>query len=214
MAEPAPKPPRGCFHYGCIAGLVLVLVLVLGGLYGMHYAKKMVTDFTDPKPAPLPQTHLPAGEFDKLEQRLDAFRQAVRAGKATQPLVLTADEINALIAGDPDFSGVKGKLYITLDGDEIKGQVAIPMESVGLNLFKGRYLNGTGKFSLSLHRGKLRLFVLSFIVKNRAVPEPYMEHIRKYNWAEDSNRNPRVAAALDALKDIQVHDSKLIVLPK
>jgi hypothetical protein len=214
MAEPTPKPRRGCLFYALIGGAILILFLVGGGLIGFHYAKKMINDFTDAQPMPLPQVQMPRSEIDKLEQRIDTFRQAIRAGKPTEPLALSADEINALIQTDPDFSPLKGKLFVTLQGDKVSGQLSVPMELVGLHMFKGRYLNGTGLFSLSLHNGRLRLFVMKLVVKQRQVPEVYMEQIRKYNWADNFNGNPRAAAALEALKEIKVQDSKLIVVPK
>ena len=50
VTDPAAKPRRGCFFYGCITGLVL-LVLVLGALMvGLHYVKKIVNQFTDSQP--------------------------------------------------------------------------------------------------------------------------------------------------------------------
>src|SRR5690348_14569019 len=110
MADEIPKPQRGWLHYGCIGGLVLLLVIVLGGLFGLHYAKKMFKDFTDDKPMVLPQSQMSLADFDKIEQRLDSFRQSVRSEKPTEPLILSADDINALIANDPDFNVLKGKL--------------------------------------------------------------------------------------------------------
>jgi hypothetical protein len=215
MAEESGKAKRrGCFFYGCLGGAVLAVLVLIGGLVGYRYAKKMFNDFTATAPQPLPQVRLSRDEIDKVELRLDEFRQAVRSGKPTPPLELTADEINALIATDPDFSSVKGKLYVVMEGDELKGQLSVPMESVGLTLFKGRFLNGTGTFSLSLHNDRLRLFVMSLKVKGRSVPEVYMEQIRKHNWAEPANDDPRTKVALEHLQEVKVKDGKLVVVPK
>ena len=195
IAEQTPKLRRGCLYYGCIAGLVLMLMMLVGGLLGLHYAKRMFHNFTDDKPMPLPQVQMSRADIDRIEQRIETFRQAVRSEKPTEPLILSADEINALIATDPDFRELKGKLYVTLSGDQVEGQLSIPMESVGLQLFKGRYLNGKGTFSVSLRNGRIRLNTMSFKVKDRPVPEVYMEQIRKQNLAESINNDPRAAAA-------------------
>ena len=207
MDEQTTKPRRGCLRFGCIGGLILMGLVLIGGLIGFRYAKKMITDFTDTGPAPLPQLQMSQAEIDRIERRLDTFREDVRAGKATEPLSLTADEINALIQHDPDFGALKGKLYITIERDQIKGQLSLPMEEVGLPIFKGRYLNGTGNFSVSLHRGRILLHVLS-------VPEVYMQEIRKHNFADNFNNNPRAKAALDRLKELKIQEGKLIVIPK
>jgi hypothetical protein len=214
MGDKAAKPRRSFLYSGCLAGLVLMLMVVLGGLFGLHYARKMFNDFTDDKPMAMPPIKLTPAEIDQLEQRIETFRQAVRNSKPTEPLVLTSDEINALLATDPDFSALKGKLYVTMSSDRVKGQLSVPMDSVGLPLFKGRYLNGTGMFETSLRNNRLRLTTMSFQVKGRAVPEVYMEQIRKHNLAEGINSDPRAAAALERLKDIKVQDGKLVVTPK
>jgi hypothetical protein len=129
-------------------------------------------------------------------------------------LILTSDEINALIANDPDFGALKGKLYVTISADNVKGQLSVPMDSVGLPLFKGRYLNGKGTLNVSLHNGRIRLSAMSFVVKGKHVPEVYMDQIRKHNLAEGINSDPRATAALDRLQDIKVQDGKLVVIPK
>src|SRR5260221_3331870 len=214
MDDQTPKPRRSFLSYGCLAGLVFMLMVVLGGLFGLYYAKKMFRDFTDSTPMALPQTQMSRAEIDQLEQRIETFRQTVRTGKPTPPLILTSDEINALIANDSDFGALKGKLYVTMSGDNVKGQLSVPMDSVGLPLFKGRYLNGTGTFNVSLHSGRIRLSTMSFLVKGKPVPEVYMEQIRKNNLAEGINSDPRATAALDRLQDIKVQDGKLVVIPK
>lgn len=214
MADQTTKHRRGWLHYGCIGGLVLLLVIVIGGLLGLYYARKMFNDFTDAQPMPLPQVQMSRAEIDQVEQRLEAFRQALRTGKPTVPLTLSADEINALVANNPDFNALKDKFYVTISGNQLNGQLSMPMESAGLSIFRGRYFNGTGTFSVSLHNGRMRLSALSLIVKGKPVLEVYMDEIRKHNLAESINRQPRAAAALERLQDIRVKDGKLIIVPK
>jgi hypothetical protein len=109
---------------------------------------------------------------------------------------------------------LKGKLYVTLSGQQIEGQMSVPMEEIGLPIFRGRYLNGTGTFNISLHNGQLRLGATSFVVKGKRIPQLYMDQIRKQNLAEGINSQPRAAAALDRLQEIKVQDGKLLLAPK
>ena len=86
MTDPSAKPRRGCFFYGCITGLVL-LVLVLGALMvGLHYVKKLVNQYTDTQPMEMPTVQMSQGEMDKVKQRFEAFQQAVREQRPTPPL--------------------------------------------------------------------------------------------------------------------------------
>src|SRR6266404_3546892 len=153
MAEQRPKARRGCFFYGCLTGVTLLLIVLAGFLAGYRYARKMFNDFTDSKPLPLPTVQLSQPQLDELQQRIERFREAVRQRQPAAPLALTANEINALIATDPDLKELKGKLYVTIEGGQLKGRISVPMEQVGLPVFRGRYLNGDGTFSVSLRNG-------------------------------------------------------------
>ena len=214
MTDAAAKPRRGWFFYGCITGLVL-LVLVLGALMvGLHYVRKMVNQFTDSQPMEVPTVQMSQGEMDKLKQRFEAFQKAVREQRPTEPLVLAADDINALIANGSERQALKGKLYVGLEGDQIKGEVSMPLREIGLSVFRGRYLNGSATFNLSFTNGMLSVAPQTIIVKGRPVPEVYMQEIRKQNLAAGLANEPAAVAVLQGLKDMQVKEAKLVVVPK
>ena len=214
MTDPTAKPRRGCFFYGCISGLVL-LVLILGALTaGLHVVKKAVNQWTDSQPMEVPTEQMPQAEMDKLKQRFDAFEEAVRAQRPTEPLILTADEINALIGSVPHKKRLEGKFHVSLEGDQIKGEMCVPLAEVGLTMFRGRYLNGSGTFSLAFSNGVLFVAPQAIIVKGKSLPEAYMKTLRRGNVAAGLTNAPATAAVLRGLEDIQVKEGKLVVVPK
>jgi hypothetical protein len=208
--QPPTKARRGCLFYGCIGGLVMLLVIVIAGLIGLHYFKKMYNDFTDSQPASMPAVHLTQAETDEVRRRVDSFRDSVRAKRPTPALTLTADEINALIANNADLKSSKTTFYITLADDKITGQLSVPLEKVGLTIFKGRYLNGSGTFLLSFQNGVLHVTAQNITVKGKPLPEVYMDSIRKQDLARDLD----ASAALERIQDIQVKDGKITIVPK
>jgi hypothetical protein len=214
MTDEKIKRRRGCFFYGCIISSLLLVILLVTLLVTLRYAKKVFNDFTDTKPLTLPQVQLPQSELDELQRRIDTFRDGVKQGQPVGPLTLTADELNALIATDPDLKALKGKLYIMMEADQLKAQVSIPMDQLGLPMFKGRFFNGNGTFNLTFQNGMIRLSPQSFMVKGKPVPEVYMESIRKQNLAEDLNHDPRGKAAMDKLQEIKIQENKLVFVPK
>jgi hypothetical protein len=214
MTDQTPKPGRGCFFYGCITGAVL-LALVLGALLlGLHYMKKMVNRYTDTKPIELPTVQMPPAEMAQVKQRLEAFEQAVREQHATKPLTLTADDINVLIATGSDQQSLKGKVYVSLDGDQVKGELSVPLQDMGLSMLRGRYLNGTATFNLSFREGKLSLTTQTIQVKGEPLPEVYLREIRKQNLAFALTNDAGAAAVLKGLEEIQVKEGKLVIEPK
>lgn len=214
MTDQAAKPRRGCFFYGCITSLVLLVIMLGALMVGLHYVKKMVNQFTDSQPMELPTVQMPQDEIDKLKQRFEAFQKAVREQRPTEPLALAADDINVLIASGPKRQDLKGKLYVGLEGDQVKGEVSVPLREIGLSMFKGRYLNGSATFNLSFSNSVLWVAPQTIIVKGRPVPEMYMQEIRKQNLAAALANEPAAVAVLKGLQEIQVKDGKLVVVPK
>jgi hypothetical protein len=213
-----PKPRRGCLFYGCITGIVMLLCLVIAGLVAVHYAKKkltaLVSEYTDTNPMTLPSVQISSADLEKLKKRYADFEAAVKAQRPTPPLVLTADEINALIASSPDKQALKGKFYVSFDGDRVKGELSVPLKEIGWKMVRDRYLNGSGTFNLSLHNGVLFLSPQTIVVKGKPVPEMYMQGIRNANFAQGLTNQPDAIALLQNLQDIQVKDGKLVIVPK
>ena len=214
MTEQPPKPRKGCFFFGCITSLVLLVLLLGALLLGLHYVKKLVNRFTDTQPMELPTVQMSQPEIDKVKERFEAFKAAVRERRPTKPLVLTADEINALIASGPDQQALKGKFYVRLEGNQLKSEVSLPLQDVGLRMFKGRYLNGSATFDLAFRNGVPFVSAQSILVKGKPLPELYMREIRKENLAASLVNEPDAVAVLQGLQDIQVKDGKLVLEPK
>jgi len=174
----------------------------------------MVNSFTDSKPTELPTLQMSKAEIDQVKQRFEAFEQAVREQHATKSLSLTADDINALIASSAEPQTLKGKLYVSLEGDQVKGQVSVPLQDVGLRMFKGRYLNGSATFNLGFRDGVLIVTPQTLVVKGKPVPEVYMQEIRKQNFAASLTNEPAAVAVLKGLQDVQVKEGKVVIVPK
>jgi hypothetical protein len=213
MNDQPPKPRRGCGFYGCITGIVLLVMMLGTLLLGWHYVKKMVMRFTDSKPAELPTLQMSPAEMAQAKERFESFLQSVREHHATKPLTLTADELNALIASGGE-QGFKGKVYVNLDGDQLKGDLSVPLQDVGLSMFKSRYLNGTATLNLSFRDGRLSVTPQTIQVKGEPLPEIYLREIRKQNLAFAFTNDPGAAAVLKGLEEIQVKEGKLVLAPK
>ena len=214
MNDQPPKPRRGCLFYGCITGVVL-LVIVLGTLMvGLHYVKTLVNRYTDTRPVELPTVQVSQAEAAQMKERFEAFQQAVREQRATKPLVLSADDINALITSGGEQQAWKGKVYVSLDGDQLKGELSVPLQDVGLSAFAGRYLNGSATFNLSFRDGRLSVTPQTILAKRQPLPDVFMQQIRKQNLAIALTNDPSAAAVLKGLEQIQVKEGKLVIEPK
>jgi len=143
-----------------------------------------------------------------------AFQQGIRQHRPTEPLVLNSDEINALVASTPEAAPLRDKVYFRVDGNQLKGDLSIPMEALGLPIFRGRYLNGTATFGVDLHEGHLLVIVQSLTVKGKALPKVYMDRIRSQNLAQQLNVDPRATIAMDQIERLRIENGTVVVVPR
>ncbi|HLX72940.1 MAG TPA: hypothetical protein VKV04_25225, partial [Verrucomicrobiae bacterium] len=182
--DPTPKSSgKGClFWVGIVVG-VIFLCFMLAGFAGYCYVKHLVNEFTDSKPTEMAVKPLSDADAKALQQRLDNFDNALTNGTPTEPLILTADEINSLIAKnnkEPD----QVRLRFSFDDNRVQAQLSLAGDLFGFPMLRGRYLNGSGDFKVSLHNGRLFVGIQSLSVKGNAVPDQYMQGIRGQNFAD------------------------------
>ncbi len=190
-----------------------ILVLLLGVLLALLwlYHEKAVTDAT---PAMLPPVTLSESQLRQLQQRVEAFREAVRSRQSSlAPLTLTSDEVNALIATDADLESLKDRFHVALEGGVAKAQFSFPTAQLGLDP-KGRFFNGSGIFSVSLRNGILQIKANSLTVKRHSLPDELAAHFENENFAEAINGNPRAQAAFKRIESIEIKNGKLVITPK
>jgi len=222
----SPPPParkkRGCFFYGCLTLVILAILLGVAGFFAVRYVLNKVTvlieQYTDPAPAALPQVEFSPGDYEELQARLAEFQETLDGRKEGLPLTLTATELNALIANHASMKEFKDRLHVTIEGDQVKGQVSLPLDRIasmpGLSRLKGRYLNGSAVLRASLENGLLDVHMMSLEVKGMKPPEEVMAQLRSENLAKDVQNRPDVSANLRKLESLEVQDGRVTLKAK
>lgn len=218
MPPQLPQPKRS--HTGKWIGigcLVVIAILVAGGviayalLKGVFY--NLLDEYTDTQPRALPQLAMPETHARMVCARADAFQAALAAGKASEPLALSGNDVNALIKYHPAWSNASGNVYVSIVNDKIRGDVSIPLDAL-TPMTKGRYLNGSGVISVQLMAGRLAIFLDQLEVKGKEVPEEFMKSFRSENLAKNVNENPKTAEALARLESIIVQGGRIVITPR
>lgn len=208
------KSGRGCLFWGGIIAAVLLLCFLLTIYAGYRYVRHLVNEYTDSKPIEVATLHLSDAEMRNLQARVKGFNDAVESNRPVGPLILTADEINALVnRSTKTNSEPMPRLYFSFNEDRVQAQVSIPLDGIGLQMLHGRYFNGSGDLSFSLNNGRVVLNVKSLSVKGKPVPEQWMQGIRSQNLADAWTNNPDFGDAFSRLQAIRIHDGKLIIVP-
>ena len=214
MADPQPKARKGCLFYLGIIGVISLVMLALGAFFGLRYAKGLVNELTDTRPVPVPTVQLPEAQMFQLHDRVATFRDGVRDGDPVEPLELTADELNALIATDPAMTLLKNHLFVMINSNQLSAQISFPAEDIGLMRLQGRYVNATGVFDVSIKTNELQIMAESLSVRGKPVPRNIMREVAAENLADRFNQDPKASAGLRKLQSVEVKDGKLIIVPK
>lgn len=214
MAEPQVPQKRGCLFNALIAVSIMVIVLVIGAFLGLRYAKGVVGNLTDAQPMTLPTVRLPDAQMFELHDRVETFQENVRDGQATEPLELSADELNALIETDPAMAALKNHLFVSISSNQLSAQISFPAEDLGMVRLKGRYVNAKGLFDVALTNEELHVTAESLVIKGKPVPRNIMRQITAENLADRFNQDPKTGAGLRKLKAIEVKDGKLVIVAK
>ena len=208
---PAPaRKRRGCLFYGCLTLCVLFVIASLLIVVSVRWVKHQIDAYTDTAPVSLPKVEMPEAEFKALNQRVEAFGDALDKGKATEPLTLTEQEVNALLTGKPEMKEIADKVHVTLKDNHVQGQISIPLKGLGWGM-NGRYLNGQATFKVSLHDGTLGVYAEEVTVKGRPLPEKFMEALRNINLAEDAENDPETAKIIGKLESIEIQSGRAII---
>lgn len=225
-SQPPPVPPaapkkHGCFFYGCLTSIIVAVILgvSLGGLfyYGFSKAASMAVAYTDTQAMELPKVEVDPAAYEALLNRITDFKSAMDAGKSSQ-LMLTANELNTLVAGGANKSEWKGRVWFEIKNGSIKCQLSMPLDAMskvpGLGALKGRYLNGSAAVRPAMEAGALKVVFQSMEVRGKPLPAEFLQAFNQQDLMKGVCDDPEMGAFLNRLASVGVQDDKLILVGK
>lgn len=211
-----PAKPRGCVFYGCLSLAIITMVIAVFIGVGIYFAKRtldgLITDYTATSPVPIEERIYPEPQMRELQSRLGTFQQAVQQGGGQAvDLVLSADDLNALIARNPDL---KGKVFVRIEDDQIKGQVSVPLPDLGPLKLRGRYLNGAAAFKIALANGRLEARLEQVSVRDKPLPPLILNELKKQDLAREMQTDPEVVRVISRLDSLEIREGKVVIRSK
>lgn len=206
------QPKR--FPWGCVLGgcFTVLLLMVIGtgtvGFLGYRYYTAQLNKFTSTEPADIPKIETSKEEAEAVQKRFEDFKAALVRNESPPPLVLTSDEINAMISTNKDFNG---KLFVTVEDGEVSAQASIPADMIPGG--KGRYFNGRVSLKVSLENGVLIVTLDDAEVNGESIPSQFLDTIRRENLAKDAYKDPKSAEFLRKFERLSIEKDKIILTP-
>ena len=209
--EPQKRSSRNCLVFGCLLPILgVVVLLIVATIVGIRFVKTQVNRYTAEQAVELPKVELPAEELAEIRGRIDTFRDTLAAGEAPpDALVLTADEINALIQQQDDL---KGRIFVKIQDGQVSGDVSIPTDFLPGGA--GRFFNASATFNVLLMDGKLIVTLVAAEVQGTPVPQEVVDNIRQHNLAQDAHNDPELAAVLKKFSSLEIVDDRIILMPR
>ncbi|QDV45324.1 hypothetical protein Enr13x_52000 [Stieleria neptunia] len=201
---------NGCL-WGClIAGGLFIGSILCAGFGGYWFLSNQIAKYTSETPIDLPTVEYSEEDLAELDARVETFREKLDAGETPEEdLVLTADDINALISKNEDF---KGKVYVKIENNQVEGDVSIPLDKLPMG--KGRYFNGSATFDVAMDGGVLIVTVDQAELNGEPLPDEFMQAMRQENLAKDVYKDPENAKFMSRFEDIRIEDDKFILRVK
>ncbi len=217
-AAPPKKKGLGCWGIGCIvlALVALLFVVIIGSIIGVVYSKVM--SITSPTPISVETFDGGDDLYQAAQQKLSDFNQSEKDNKPAT-LELTQDEINTLIARNPDLAREKIHLFVTLQDDTAKMQVSVPTDLVPGGLLKGRFLNCDVAFGIDFD-GDDKSFHLKLKSLNFGNQEMSSDQLPLIEAQIDQRlnlmlqTNPDFKDAFAQVKSVEIKESKLVIETK
>lgn len=204
----APAKRKGCFFYGCLISIIVLIVVVIGIWIGARYViSSMVEQYTQAAPMELPALDSSTESYLKVKGKVEEFQSFIRQGKAAT-LELTGPEINTYLSSHPGLEGLTDNFRISIDGSDLRGAVSAPLESIG---YPDRYLNGTLSLQVEMKDGDLKAWLRGLEVGGKAIPDSAVQQIGQGNLLDQAEpeKKQKLLEALAGVKLIEVQNGIL-----
>jgi hypothetical protein len=209
----------GCFAQGCLIVVIVGFVLVaIGGGGGWYLYNKAINVFTSAQPANIQIERPSETAFQSAEDRLTRLRNAISNNRVIT-VEFSGPDLNALIARDPGFAGLRGKGHMTISDSVVTLELSAPLDSAPLPKLKNRWFNGTARFGFAYTLGQFVFAAKSAEANGHQLPDAFFTSFtpsfnRNFNdsFQRASREHPQNAAFWKRIKGMTVQDDKLIVV--
>jgi hypothetical protein len=218
-AVPQQKQGMGCFAKGCLT--LFVLLSLLGVIVGImvYTGYRKIAGYIADKPANIRVYPATDAQYNALTQKMTPFALAIQTNQAST-LELSADEMNTLIARDPNFAHLRGKTYLTIENNELGADMSFPIDD---DAKSGRaatkYFNGHVVLGVSVEDGRAELLPKRVEANGQPLPgwltkifanKDFMTSFNQ-SFNESFQKNPKVRDLMQHLRSVRIENNRFVL---
>lgn len=202
---------QNCLVYGCLTMVVVVIIMGLVGVFGVRYGyKKIVESYTSPTPVQVPVVQYTPEEWSALTNRLGLFKLQAAANTNEITLSLSARDINILL-NQRMAQNPKEQFNVQIEKDTIRSQISLPLDRIGLDALKGRYVNGMADIKVGIIDGVPDVRITGLEVNGNKVPGTITGRLSDKNLFENGSFDPDTEKVLKRVEKLTVEDGQILL---
>ena len=225
--QPAPvyyPPPRqgmGCFAKGCLTVLIVgFLCIAIVGIGGWFFYKKTFNNLTSTAPIDVQVQKPTADQVKTAEDSAARLNDAIAANKETT-LEFTGPELNYLLQRNTDWDFLRGRTRIDIADSTMTVAMSAPLDSLAWPGLKGRWFNGTVRFSMTYTSDSFQLEIISAEANGKQFPNSLLSSFNS-SFNESANeefrkelrKNNRESEFWSHVKTVSLQGDKLVITTK
>jgi len=165
MVEPK---KRGCLFWGCIISLILIVCIGGGIAFVAYRFVQNAKEYVSPQPQALPEHNPRPGEYEEVRKGIEKYKQ--RGQEQTAELVLSADDLNTIVASDPQWRKLKGHANFRIEEDKLFLDLSLPIEEMRSLLGNG-YVNAKLRLTPVVVNRRPSFDLTEATANGKAIPE-------------------------------------------
>lgn len=210
----------GC-GIGCLVAVVVVAVLAIVGLnLGKKFVTGLVEQATSDTPVELLAPEIAPEKAESAVKRFDAFVTAMEGGEVKESLILTEEDINALISNHRTFEAVSESMVVSIVDDKLTSEVSFSLDALDLpdsflsEAMKGKFFNGEVTLSLGTVAGRPAMYIEGVSVGGSPLPASFMTELSKENILQEAQSDPELSQFFNRIEELKIDDNRLVITPR
>lgn len=211
----------GCFAKGCLTVLVLgFLCLALVGVGGWFFYKKTIANLTATVPTDIRVEPPTPDQIKTAEESRTRLDEAIARNQETT-VEFTGPELNLLLQRSSDWDFLRGRTRIDIADSTMTVALSAPLERLPWPGLKGRYFNGTVRFSMTYVSDQFQFELISAEANGSEFPSSLLSSFNSTlnenmndEFRSELRKNNRETEFWSHVKSIVLQGDKLIITTK
>jgi hypothetical protein len=225
--QPTPQyyPPArsgmGCFAKGCLTVLILgFLCVAVVGVGGWLFYKKTFKNLTSTEPAEVQIEKATPAQVTAAEESHTRLNEAIARNQETT-VEFTGPELNYLLQRESDWDFLRGRSRIDIADSTMTVALSAPLDRLPWPGLRGRWFNGTVRFSMTYASGEFQLQIISAEANGNHFPDALLSSFNSSfdeamndEFRKEVRKNTRQSEFWSRVKSISLQGDKLIITTK